>query len=190
MCARRPGVCCAPCSLPSRPKPAAGLDETQPQPAQQGHREQGHCAAAADLHPNPSGHQGSPGGAQLPGSTDDHHHQTGSHSHGASGGGQHHTSPGGGSGGLHSFYAAEQPPEEGGPQHQAAPMLSTGVGGGVAAGGGVLAGLHVVVWPIPHSSVLIKRVKECGVVSQALPAVLPQLSLPIWASIVVAHTLR
>ena len=151
------------------------MDEAQPQPAQQGHSGQGQCAAAADLHPNPPGHQGSPGGAQLPGSTDAHHHQPGSHS--ASGGGQHHTSPGGGSGGLHSFYAAEQPPGEGGaqqgPQHQAAPRVSTGVGGGAVAEGGVLAGLHVVMWPIPHSSVLIKRAKECGVVSQALPAALP-----------------
>lgn len=38
----------------------------------------------------------------------------------------------------------------------------------MGGGGGVLAGLHIVLWPFPHSSVLIKRAKDRGMVSQAL----------------------
>lgn len=37
----------------------------------------------------------------------------------------------------------------------------------MGGGGGVLAGLHIVLWPFPHSSVLIKRAKDRGMVSQA-----------------------
>ena len=175
------GVCSAPCGLPPRPWPAAGLDEAQPQAPQQDRQGQKQCAPAADLHTSPSGHQGGPVGAQLPGSTGAPQYQSGGHSHSASGGGQHHTSLGGGSGGLHSFYAAEQPPEEGGTQQehqlQAAAMLSSGVGGEVGGGGGGLAGLHFVVWPISHGSVLIKRAQECGMVSQALLTALPAVAL-------------
>ena len=174
-------ICSAPRTLPPRPWPAAGLDEGQSQPPQRHRNGQEQCAPTADLHPSPAGHQGSPGGAQLPGSTGAPQYQSGGHSHSASGGGQHHTSLGGGSGGLHSFYAAEQPPEEGGPQqghqHQAAAMPSSGVGEGVGGGGGGLAGLHFVVWPISHGSVLIRRAQECGMVSQALLTMLPAVAL-------------